>query len=505
MALLAYLAMHPGRAIGRSILADLLWGDRTESQARQNLRQTLLSLRRDLGPGAAHALLVDDQSLMLRADAVEVDALAFLASADATDPAQRAQCLDQPWGPFLESFSTGAEVFDQWVVTERQRLDTIAIRTFAKLADRFDAAGDGERAIRALERLIAIDPADEERHRRLISLEARYRGRDAALARAKSLAALLARELDAEPEPATLALVDEIRASAPTRLRPEDIRAPRDGAVAAPAPEPMQPPAPRWSRLRVAVASAVAALILVGIGFGIYLQKPPTSDRNTAASQSADTQPSWRSPPLPSRAGSDAAAGQERGIVALAVLPFTARGDGEAASRFADMMSDDLINLLSRVPGLRVISRQTSEGYRGQRIDAAAIGAELGVRYLLEGNVQLRGSDLVLDVALINVATGQKIWSGHFDRKGVQQSKVADEIVNGIGRELHIEVTQFESARGSIDPDVHELIFRGRAAIFDLPKSGRAALSKPRSISRSRSPAIPTTSRHRPALPAITS
>src|SRR3954466_12354025 len=69
IALLAYLAMNPGRTVGRSVLADLLWSNRTESQARQNLRQTLLSLRRDLGPGIAHALLADDQSLMLRPDA----------------------------------------------------------------------------------------------------------------------------------------------------------------------------------------------------------------------------------------------------------------------------------------------------------------------------------------------------------------------------------------------------------------------------------------------------
>jgi TolB-like protein/DNA-binding SARP family transcriptional activator len=477
MALLAYLAMHPGRSIGRSVLADLLWGDRTESQARQNLRQTLLSLRRDLGPGIAHALLADDQSLMLRAEAVEVDALAFAALADAADPAQRAQCLDQPWGPFLESFSTGAEVFDQWVASERQRLDTIAIRTFAELADRFDAAGDGERAIRSLERLIAIDPAEEERHRRLISLEARYRGRDAALARAKSLAALLARELDAEPEPATLALVEDIRASAPTRLRPEDIRVmpPPDEVAAAPAPSAALT-VPRWSRMRVAVASAAVALTLVGVGFGINLQKHATSESNRTASASADSQPSWRSPPLPSRPVSDP--GPERGIVALAVLPFTTRGGEEAASRFADMIADDLTNLLSRGPGLRVISRQTSETYRGQPIDAAVIGAELDVRYLLEGNVQLRGGDLVMDVALINVATRQKIWSGHFDRRGVQQSKVADEIVNGIGRELHVEVTQFEGARGSSDPDVHALVFRGRAALFDSTKSGLNALRR---------------------------
>ena len=56
---------------------------------------------------------------------------------------------------------------------ERHRLDAIATRVFSDLAKQFDAAGDGERAILAMERLIAIDPADEERLRRLLKLEAR--------------------------------------------------------------------------------------------------------------------------------------------------------------------------------------------------------------------------------------------------------------------------------------------------------------------------------------------
>src|SRR6185295_15438336 len=65
LALLAYLAMHRGRPVSRSVLADLLWGDRGEAAARQNLRQGIHTLRRDVGPMHASALLADEQSITL--------------------------------------------------------------------------------------------------------------------------------------------------------------------------------------------------------------------------------------------------------------------------------------------------------------------------------------------------------------------------------------------------------------------------------------------------------
>ena len=89
LALLVYLAMNRGRSIRRAVLADLLWGDRVDSQARQNLRQSILTLRRDLGPTLGRALVVEDQSLALAADRVEVDALQFVAFAGDADPVER--------------------------------------------------------------------------------------------------------------------------------------------------------------------------------------------------------------------------------------------------------------------------------------------------------------------------------------------------------------------------------------------------------------------------------
>ena len=494
LALLVYLAMNRGRPVSRAVLADLLWGNRVDSQARQNLRQCILTLRRDLGPTLGRALVVEDQSLALAVDRVEVDALRFVACAGAADPTERRRCLDLPWGPFLGSFSTGAEGFDEWAAAERQGLDTTAARVFVELAERFDGAGDGELAIAALERLIAIDPAEEHRHRRLLALEARTRGADAALARGKMLTALLKREFDAAPEPATLALLENIRRSARTQF--EDVRTvatePHDDLKPI-GPAAITPTAPLGAgRLpRVIAACAVAVLASAGVAVVWMLALAPSTPiteqrvQQDLAAQTAHSidsdgslrsfpSPSWQSPPLPSRSAGEAG-GRERGLVAIVVLPFTSRGE-QNGNMVADMMTDDLNNMLSRFSELRVISSQTGRSYRGRNVDAAAIGKELGVSYLLEGNVSMRGGDLRVNVGLVETATQLQVWSRRFDRTGVDRFAIQDEIVKSLGRELQIELVQLESERGTASPDLHELIFKGFAALGAASYSGVESL-----------------------------
>ena len=313
MALLVYLAMNAGRAISRPVLADLLWGDRVDAQARQNLRQCLLTLRRDLEPAMSGVLLADDHTIALRAEAIEVDALAFAAAANASDLAERQRCLTLIWGPFLENFQTGAEAFDEWVVAERTRLDALALRTFAELADRFDAAGDGERAVLAQERLVAIDPGEEDRHRRLLSLEARYRRADAALARqdarvrASALARRGARARHARAHrhhPAQRH--DGAQGRGGGQLGCSVVRAQRGTACADPAANEPRDPAPasrhanalrpwigRRSGARVAAAGAIAGLIVAGAAFALMHGRFAPTTATTIEQPSAQ-HPSWR-------------------------------------------------------------------------------------------------------------------------------------------------------------------------------------------------------------------
>jgi hypothetical protein len=111
--------------------------------------------------------------------------------------------------------------------SERRRIEDVAAWAFASHAQRFDALGQGILAVRAAERLVALDPLREDWQRLALRLHARYRGAEWALARARSLADLVHREVDVPLEGATLALVDDIR----------------QGRIALTAPQTTTPPA----------------------------------------------------------------------------------------------------------------------------------------------------------------------------------------------------------------------------------------------------------------------
>jgi DNA-binding SARP family transcriptional activator/TolB-like protein/Tfp pilus assembly protein PilF len=476
LALFLYLAMNSGRPVERAVLADLLWGDRVEAQARQNLRQAILTLRRDLGPAAASLLSVDDQSVSLAVEPDDVDALQFAAWATSPDLAQRQRCPDLAWAPFLDGFSVGSERFDEWVVAERHRLDAIATRVFSELAKQFDEAGDGERAVQAMERLVAIDPVDEERQRRLLTLEARHRGPDAALARAKEFVARLKREVDAEPEAATRAIVDDIKRTlaSSTRLSPNaethpSAKVATATTVAVRPVEISRPAPPPWS-LRTALVDrrGLGLLAIVGLVAGgaalswTISSRPPASGSGAPAIVATPADP-WQSPPLPS--GRARGADTHRTTIPIVVMPLKTYEDTASVRMLADMMTDDLTNVLSRVRYFRVISRQTARAYQMRQIDVADAGQELGVRYALEGSVRLQGDKLRVAVELTDTASLTVVWAARIERDDANPQVLSDEIVMRLARELQLGSYPIESARLSNDPDAEALAYRGMAAL----------------------------------------
>src|SRR5262245_43083433 len=235
-ALLAYLAMLSSPTLKREQLATLLWGDRFDKQARQSLRQSILALRQQLDPVAPGLLVLDGELVGLDAELFSTDAHEFAVLAEEAGDPERALGLYR--GEFLAGLNLDVEPFDDWVRGERAHFAAIAARLLELQARQFDKRGDGEQALRACERLLAIDPQREDWQRLALTLTARHRGRDAAVARAKALIALLRKELDAEPEPATVALINDIKRGA---LRRKHDAGPSAGTASAGAEVALQP------------------------------------------------------------------------------------------------------------------------------------------------------------------------------------------------------------------------------------------------------------------------
>jgi formylglycine-generating enzyme required for sulfatase activity/DNA-binding SARP family transcriptional activator len=213
-ALFAYLAMQPGRSAARERLATLLWGDQADRQARQNLRQCLATLRRDLAAAPSDLLIIDDAKVQLEMRALSIDVDDFLHLSNSTDPGDIEQAAALYHGPLLADFELSVEPFAEWLHHERARIESVAADIFRRLAERMDGAGRGGEAVRAAERLLVIDAFREDWQRLALRLYTRHRGRAAALAQAQAFTAQLKRELDVAPEPETVALIEHIKCGA---------------------------------------------------------------------------------------------------------------------------------------------------------------------------------------------------------------------------------------------------------------------------------------------------
>ena len=121
---------------------------------------------------------------------------------------------------------------------------------------------------------------------------------------------------------------------------------------------------------------------------------------------------------------------------AIAVLPFANLSGDPEQEYFSDGLAEEMLDRLGRVPGLKVIARSSSFGFKGRDVDAKDVAERLGVTTVLEGSVRRDGRRLKLNARLIDGSSGQQVWSGSFDREVTDifavQAELASAIVNAI-------------------------------------------------------------------------
>jgi DNA-binding SARP family transcriptional activator/TolB-like protein len=491
-ALIAYLAMKPDWRASREELATLLWGDTPDAQARHSLRQCLMSLRQDLHL-APDLFDLGRDTVALRAQALDVDAreLVALAAAGGSSDLDRAAEL---WrGPFLADLALDLEEFDAWREREQERLAAVAARVFEAQCAAADAACDGERALAAAERLVALDPTREDRQRTALRMIARHRGREAALDRARQLTALLRSELAVAPDAGTRALVEEIRkgeifpsprrGEGGERSEPGEGRSEREPKLTDPLTPTLSPQAGRGSAGALPVAISSSRPVLTPSKPAFWRRRPIAAAVATlsmvavagvgALALATGAAVPWRTP-LRAPAAQAARAG-------AIVLPFGV--DGAARdSAFARLLTHDLTAALARASDLRLISDRTADLYHDREVDVAKLGAELDVRYAIAGRVLAGDGELRADVQLVDTATRTTLWSDRVRRELGDPAKVADEIARGLARMLAFNVSYAELRNVRRDPgrppELRELLLRAHVVELRsyLPQNVTTAL-----------------------------
>ena len=101
----------------------------------------------------------------------------------------------------------------------------------------------------------------------------------------------------------------------------------------------------------------------------------------------------------------------------IAVLPFADMSAGKDHEWFSDGLSEEIINVLAHLPGLKVTARTSAFAFRGKDQDVRQIAEALGVRAVLEGSVRRAGSRIRVTAQLINAEDGYHLWSERYDRE----------------------------------------------------------------------------------------
>jgi len=206
-ALIAYLAMSPGKRFTRSHLSSLLWGDQSERKARQSLRQALSAIRAAAG---SDAIICDGDQVFLASGSVSSDVQDFesLAKLDTLDAAEGAHALYA--SDLLQGHEFGQPEYDEWLQAERERVRSIARKNLGNILARRCREGELDAAIAAANSLINLDPFDEAAHRNLMRLYARQRRTPAAIQHFHKLSSLLRREMGVTPDEETVNLYKEL-------------------------------------------------------------------------------------------------------------------------------------------------------------------------------------------------------------------------------------------------------------------------------------------------------
>ncbi len=153
-------------------------------------------------------------------------------------------------------------------------------------------------------------------------------------------------------------------------------------------------------------------------------------------------------------------------IRSLAVLPLQNLSGDPSQDYVADGMTEELIGRLSRIHGLRVISRTSTMHFKNTQLSVPEIARMLGVDAIVEGSLVQEGHQIRVHAQLIRAATDEHIWAGEYQREYQSILEVQEEVARNIVEQIQLNLTPEDRARlasrPSVDPEAYESYLKGR-------------------------------------------
>jgi len=168
-------------------------------------------------------------------------------------------------------------------------------------------------------------------------------------------------------------------------------------------------------------------------------------------------------------------------ISSIAVLPFVNAGNDANSDYLSDGLTEGLINSLSQVPNLSVMSRSSVFHYKGKDVDPQVVARDLNVQGVVTGRIVQHGDQLVISAELIDARNNHNLWGEQYDRKMTDVLAVQGEITQAISSRLRERLSgdtgQQVAKGGTKDPEAYQLYLKGR---FYMEKRTPESLDKAR-------------------------
>jgi TolB-like protein/Flp pilus assembly protein TadD/predicted Ser/Thr protein kinase len=160
----------------------------------------------------------------------------------------------------------------------------------------------------------------------------------------------------------------------------------------------------------------------------------------------------------------------------IAVLPFANMSGDKEQEYFSDGLAEEILNLLAKIPSLKVIARTSSFSFRGKEQDIRKIAEALNVKNILEGSVRRSGNRIRVTAQLIDATDGSHLWSERYDRELTDVFAVQDEIAASIASALHLKLTPQPASVERYKPNVpaYEAYLKGRHHSYQITADSMA-------------------------------
>ncbi|MEQ8303887.1 MAG: hypothetical protein RIB47_10885 [Cyclobacteriaceae bacterium] len=146
----------------------------------------------------------------------------------------------------------------------------------------------------------------------------------------------------------------------------------------------------------------------------------------------------------------------------IAVLPFVNMSGDPEQEYFSDGLSEELLNMLSKIPSLKVIARTSSFSFKGKNEDIRIIGEKLGVAYVLEGSVRKSGNSIRITTQLIQAEDGTHLWSDTYDRELKDIFTIQDEISSMVVSQLKLNIPGIGNAIRVQNVEAYNLLMEAK-------------------------------------------